>query len=81
MTTYQTRSSGHLELRVVRIVLGRCGRLRSVAAGTVIQHDHAGIALTHLVAGRARQQRVSPTQADDHQRAGLQLSALIVIDQ
>src|SRR3546814_8078882 len=47
----------------------------------MVEHDHAGIALTHLVGGRARQQFVMISEAGDHQCAGGQLPAQALVDQ
>src|SRR3546814_1683034 len=72
---------GHLERRVVRIVFGSRGGRFGARRLAMVEHDHAGIALTHLVGGRARQQFVMISEAGDHQCAGGQLPAQALVDQ
>ena len=53
----------------------RCRRRARSLEPAVVEHDQARVALTHLVGGRARQQRVAIAVAHDHQRARGQLPA------
>src|SRR3546814_21131924 len=54
---------GHLELRVVRIVFGSRGGRFGARRLAMVEHDHSGIAFTHLVGGRPRQQFVLISEA------------------
>src|SRR3546814_12682300 len=66
---------GNLELSVVRIVFESRGGRFGARRLAMVEHDHSGIAFTHLVGGRARPPFVMISEAGAHQCAGGQLPA------